>query len=87
MPIKEIRQFNDWLEQVDASLQQRYKMFLERKRIVEEQMTELQEILDTVNYKCRFYETAIATGTEIIHHSDEEQDFINSCLEKGKSKN
>lgn len=72
MPIKEIRQFSEWLEQGDASLQQRYEMFLERKRVVEEQMAELQKILDTVNYKCWYYETAIAAGTEKIHHSEEQ---------------
>ena len=46
-PIKEIRQFSDWLEQGDASLQQRYEMFLERKRVVEAQIAELQETLNT----------------------------------------
>lgn len=79
MPIKEIRQFSDWLEQGDASLQQRYEMFLERKRIVEAQMAELQEILDTINHKCWYYETAIAAGTEKIHFK--KQDFPDdSCL-------
>ena len=67
MPIKEIRQFSDWLEQGDASLQQRYEMFLERKRVVEAQISELQETLKTINYKCWYYETAIAAGTEKIH--------------------
>lgn len=71
MHIKEIRQFSDWLEQGDASLQQRYEMFLERRRVVEKQMAELQEILDTINYKCWYYETAIAAGTEKIHQSNE----------------
>ncbi len=85
MPIKEIRQFSDWLEQGDASLQQRYEMFLERKRAVEKQMAELQEILDTVNYKCWYYETAIAAGTEKIHQSNAQQYFDNSCLEKSTS--
>lgn len=86
MPIKEIRQFSDWLEQGDASLQQRYEMFLERKRIVEKQMTELQKILDTVNYKCWYYETAIAAGTEKIHHSNEEKVSDNLYLENYQSK-
>ena len=35
MSIKEIRQFSQWLEQGDASLRQRYEMFLERRRVVE----------------------------------------------------
>lgn len=70
MSIKEIRQFSGWIEQGDASLQQRYEMFLERRRIVEKQMAELQKVLDTVNYKCWYYETAVAAGTEKIHDSD-----------------
>ncbi len=70
MSIREIRQFSEWIEQGDASLQQRYEMFLERRRIVEKQMAELQKILDIVNYKCWYYETAVAAGTEKIHDSD-----------------
>ena len=67
MSIKEIRQFSQWLEQGDASLRQRYEMFLERRRVVEEQMAKLQEVLNTINYKCWYYETAIAAGTQKIH--------------------
>lgn len=70
MSIREIRQFSEWIEQGDASLQQRYEMFLERKRIVEKQIAELQKILDIVNYKCWYYETAVAAGTEKIHDLD-----------------
>lgn len=70
MSIREIRQFSQWLEQGDASLQQRYEMFLERKRAVEAQMKELQGILDIINMKCRYYEEAIAAGTEKIHFKE-----------------
>lgn len=70
MSIKEIRQFSQWLKQGDASLQQRYEMFLERRRAVEEQMAQLQEIKNTIDYKCWYYETAIAAGTEKIHFKD-----------------
>ena len=75
MFIKEIRQFSQWLEQGDAALRQRYEMFLERRRVVEEQMAKLQEVLNTINYKCWYYETAIAAGTEKIHQGG-------CCLEK-----
>lgn len=64
MPIKEIKQFTDWAQLGDATLQERYHMFLERRRIAEEQMAELQKTLDLINYKCRYYEKAIAAGTE-----------------------
>lgn len=80
MSIKEIRQFSSWLEQGDSSLQQRYDMFLERRRVVKQQMAELQKILDTVNYKCWYYETAIAAGTEKIHQSKAQPNFDHSCL-------
>ena len=64
MPIKEIRQFSNWIEQGDVTLQKRYEMFLERKQAVEAQMAEFQTILDTINYKCQYYEAAIAAHTE-----------------------
>ena len=76
MSIKEIRQFSSWLEQGDSSLQQRYDMFLERRRVVKQQMAELQKILDTV--------TAIAAGTEKIHQSKDQPNFDHSCLGKSK---
>ena len=84
MSIKEIRQFSSWLEQGDSSLQQRYDMFLERRRVVKQQMAELQKILDTVNYKCWYYETAIAAGTENIHQSKAQPNLDHSCLGKSK---
>ena len=84
MSIKEIRQFSSWLEQGDSSLQQRYDMFLERRRVVKQQMAELQKILDTVNYKCWYYETAIAVGTEKIHQSKAQPNHDHSCLGKSK---
>ena len=84
MSIKEIRQFSSWLEQGDSSLQQRYDMFLERRRVVKQQMAELQKILDTVNYKCWYYETAIAAGTEKIHQSKDQPNFDHSCFGNSK---
>lgn len=79
MPLKEIRQFSGWLEEGDASLPKRYEMFLERRQIVEAQIAEMQEILDTINRKCQYYETAIAAGTEKIHL--QKQDFPDdNCL-------
>lgn len=67
MSIKDIRKFSDWVRQGDASLQERYDMFLERKQAVENQIAELQETLDFINHKCWYYETALEAGTEKIH--------------------
>lgn len=67
MSIKDIRQFVIWVQQGDDSLQERYQFFLERRKAVEAQMAELQKTLELVNYKCRYYKTAIEAGTEKIH--------------------
>ena len=70
MSIKDIRQFSKWVQMGDNSLQERYEMFLVRKRTVEAQMAELQETLDFINHKCWYYETAIEAGTERIHYKE-----------------
>lgn len=67
MSIKDIRQFSKWVLIGDDSLKERHEMFLERKRAVESQISELQETLDFINHKCWYYETAIEAGTEKIH--------------------
>lgn len=64
MSIQEMKQFSKWLQEGDASLQQRYDMFLGRKKAVESQMEELQKMLDILEHKCMYYETAIKEGTE-----------------------
>lgn len=81
MPIKEIKQFSAWLQKGDASLQQRYEMLLDRKREVEKQIADLQNVLKVINFKCWYYETAIAAGTEKIHTQN--QPFPDDlCLDK-----
>lgn len=70
MPIKEIKQFAAWVEQGDSSLQARYEMFLERQKIIQGQINDLQKTLEFINYKCWYYETALAAGSESIHHLD-----------------
>lgn len=70
MSIKDIRQFSKWVLMGDDSLQERYEMFLERKKAVEAQMADLQKTLDFINHKCWYYETAIEAGTEKIHFKE-----------------
>lgn len=67
MSIKDIKQFSSWVLQGDQTLQQRYELFLARRQIVEKQLAELQETLKLIDYKCWYYETALAAGTEKIH--------------------
>ncbi len=64
MPIKDIRQFIDWCGQGDATLKERYDMFMERKAAVETQMEELKKTLELVEHKCWYYKTALEAGNE-----------------------
>ena len=70
MPIKDIQQFSKWAQMGDASLQERYDMFLARKKTVEAQIAELQETLKFVEHKCEYYRTALEAGTEKIHFQE-----------------
>ena len=64
MPLKDIRTFLDWCQDGDNTIEKRRDMFYERKKIVLEQIAELEKVLDTVNFKCWYYDTAVKDGTE-----------------------
>lgn len=75
MPLKDIKTFIDWCLQGDATIQQRYDMFCERKKIVEDQMSTLQKTLDVLNFKCRYYEEALRAGTTDVHFDLKPEDL------------
>ena len=75
MSIKDIRQFSEWVLMGDDSLQERYEMFLERKKAVEAQIAELQKTLDFINHKWWYYETAIEAGTEKVHFKEQSEEL------------
>jgi DNA-binding transcriptional MerR regulator len=64
MQIKDIKQFLDWCNEGEKTLQKRRDMFYERRAIVEQQMEELQNTLQVIQYKCWYYETACEAGSE-----------------------
>ena len=64
LSIKEIRSYIDMTKRGDDSLEERLQLFEERKKDVERQMRELQETLDLLKYKCRYYEMAIQDQSE-----------------------
>ena len=62
--MSEIREFLLWCQEGDASLEKRGEMFHTRLREVEAQMEALRQTLGHIRYKCWYYDTAIAAGTE-----------------------
>lgn len=64
MQIKDIKQFLDWCNQGDETLQKRYDMFNEQKEKVLSQIEELKKALNLINYKCWYYQEAIKQGSD-----------------------
>lgn len=64
MSIKDIRQFLDWCQEGDSSLQKRRDMFYKRLNSVNKQIEDLNKTLNTIKYKCWYYDTALSFGTE-----------------------
>jgi DNA-binding transcriptional MerR regulator len=64
MSIKGIKDFMSWCLEGDASLEKRQAMFHERLSEAERQMSDLQKTVNTLKFKCWYYDTAIAAGTE-----------------------
>lgn len=66
MQLKDIRKFIFMVMKGDESIDERLELFRKQKKEVEKQMAQLQEILDTVNFKCWYYETAKKAGTTAV---------------------
>lgn len=64
MSIKEIKEFLLWCKQGDISLIKRREMFYKRLEEVEKQIEILQNTRNMLKYKCWYYDTAVASGTE-----------------------
>ena len=64
MPLKDIRQFIDWCRDGDDTLEKRRDMFYERKQAVLAQITELNEVMKLIEFKCWYYDTALEKGSE-----------------------
>ena len=63
MQIKDIKEFINLVMQGDERIDARLELFKKRKAELKKQMADLQETMDTVNFKCWYYETAKKAGT------------------------
>lgn len=74
MSIKEIRQYIELALQGNDTIELRLQMFQHQKAVLQEQLKELQHIIEMVNYKCWYYETAKAAGTTDVPQNMPETD-------------
>lgn len=63
MQLKDIRRFIQLAMQGDETIEARLDLFIKQREVVKKQMEDLQETLDTVNFKCWYYETAKEAGS------------------------
>ena len=63
MSLKDIRKYINLALQGDETIEQRLELFYKQREILQAQMAELQETLDTLDYKCWYYETAKEAGS------------------------
>ena len=74
MPIKDIKTFIDWCVEGDATIGQRLGLIDRQRQRVLEQIRQLQETLQVLDYKHWYYEKAREAGSCAIHDSLTEAD-------------
>lgn len=75
MPIKEIKHFIDWCIEGDSTINQRLALINRQREAVLQQLKQVQDTLDVLDYKCWYYETAKAAGTCDVHKTMPENEI------------
>lgn len=64
LEIKEIRQFMEWCSEGSSTYADRKRLFEARKASMEAKMRELEKNIAMIDFKCWYYEQALADGNE-----------------------
>lgn len=75
LSIKDIKRFMDWTTEGDATLLQRRELFYQSLETVKEQLGELEQTMTMLKYKCWYYDTALALGSESAVKSMTPEEF------------
>lgn len=63
MPLKDIKAFLQMAMEGDETIEDRLQLFIKQRESVEQQIRQLQETLNVIDFKCWYYETAKKEGT------------------------
>ena len=63
MSIKDIKKIHCPSATGRSTIQERLELFQHQRTVLLEQMASLQQTLNTLDYKCWYYETALKAGT------------------------
>lgn len=64
MEIRDIKQFMEWCQEGPSTYSKRKEMFESRKKVLEQEIQELERNMAMIKFKCWYYEQAIKDGTE-----------------------
>lgn len=66
MSLRDIRTYIEMAMQGDETIEPRLRLILQQREAVRAQMAELQKTLDTLDFKCWYYETAKEAGSTAV---------------------
>ena len=66
LSIKEIKEFMDLVAKGDKTLQARLDLFQNRRDTLKEELEQMQQVLDVLEFKCWYYGRAVKAGTEDV---------------------
>ncbi|MCC8043398.1 MAG: MerR family transcriptional regulator [Oscillospiraceae bacterium] len=64
LEIKDIKLFMEWCRQGSESYSKRRELFLKQRETVKSEIERMNRVLDMIEFKCWYYEQAIADGNE-----------------------
>lgn len=62
LQIKDIKKFFQWCREGESTIKNRYELFLNQKKIIEQQIFELNQELEYIERKIDFYEKNMNSG-------------------------
>ncbi len=72
MPLKGIKQYIDWFIEGDSTLTKRLEMFEKQKQNLENQLSQIQNNMQMIDYKIRLYQKAVQLGSLQRANQDKE---------------
>ena len=66
MPLKDIKEFILMAIQGDDTIDRRLELVKKQRILMQEKISEMQEMLDMLDFKCWYYETAQKAGTTSV---------------------
>ena len=66
MPIKKIKEYVELAQKGDSTLQERYILILEQKKVIQKEIDKLNMCLNEFEFKEWYYKTALEAGTEEV---------------------